>query len=111
MEQLIQLAIFLLKIYLSFLLWIIEIGMKYWRTILVAALVGGIFFAAVYFYNSYTLKIPSRTLIFTLILIWLGAVYFCYEGERDKDVKGNLKTIKDWFEKISLRIEKDLTTK
>jgi phosphoglycerol transferase MdoB-like AlkP superfamily enzyme len=68
MEQLSKIALFFLKVYFNVTLWLIEAGMKYWRTILVAVVVGGIFFAAVYFYNFYTLKVPSRNLILTLIV-------------------------------------------
>jgi hypothetical protein len=109
MEQLSKIALFFLKVYFNVTLWLIEAGMKYWRTILVAVVVGGIFFAAVYFYNFYTLKVPSRNLILTLIAIWLAAVYLCYEGDKNRDVKANIKTIKGLFEKLSQRIEKDLT--
>jgi hypothetical protein len=109
MEQLIKFALLLLKVYFNVILWLIEAGMKYWRTILVAVVVGGFFFAAVYFYNFYLLDVPSRNLIVTLIVVWLAVVYLYYDGDRNRDVEANIKTIKGLFEKLRQRIEKDLT--
>lgn len=108
MELLIKFAIFVMKIEFTVAFWLIGFIMRFWRTMLIAVILGGIFFAAVYLYNYYTLEVPNMNIIYTLIAIWLVTVYFSYEREKNKDISSALNAFKRFHENFQQRIEKEL---
>ena len=109
MELLVKIVIFIMKIEFAIALWLIGFIMRFWRTLLIALILGSIFFAAVYLYNYYTLEVPNMNIIYVLIAIWLVAVYFSYEREKNKEISGTLNAFKRFHENFQQRIEKELT--
>lgn len=109
-----------MKTVLTFTIWVvkteffiaallIELLLRFWQTLLLAAIVGGLMFAAVYFYNYYTLELVSKGLIYTLIAIWLVMVFWSFDREKDKDLSRVIPKLKAAFEEIVKQFEDNIS--